>query len=257
MTETLHPHEDHDAQRSKPLIERLESESVVINPPIVSPMGASQFLILDGANRFQAFRHLKYQHIIVQVASYDSGYVQLKTWRHLVCDWNKDAFLNQLFDLKDIQLYQGQHANAIAHIMFRDGQIYGLMTPIENTHERNASLRHVVNIYQQNATLQRTALTEPTDIWLMHPNAIAIVEFPQYQPADIIAAARFQAYLPPGITRHIINGRALRVNYPLSALRDTTYNLKEKNLALNTWIQDKLAKRQIRYYAEASYQFDE
>ncbi len=257
LTETLHPHEEHDSQRSRPLMERLASETVVINPPIVAPMGASQYLVLDGANRFHAFSHLGYPHILVQVAPYESGYVELKTWRHLVCDWHADTFIEHIKQLSDIQIIEGQHSSAIAHLIFPDNTILGLVSPIENTHERNAALRQVVSIYQQNATLQRTALAEPSDIWLLHPTAIAIVEFPHYQPADIIAAARYNAYIPPGISRHIIQGRALKVNYPLSLLRDETTSLSEKNEQLRVWIQDKLATRQIRYYAESSYLFDE
>lgn len=257
LTETLHPHEEHDSQRSRPLVERLSTESVVINPPIVASMGASQFLVLDGANRFHAFSELKYPHILVQVASYESGYVELRTWRHLVCDWNLNSLLEHISHLSDIQLIEGQHNTAIAHIISRDEIVYALVSPVANTHERNAALRDFVRIYQENATLQRTALAEPTDIWQMHPNAVAIVEFPHYQPSDIIAAARYKAYLPPGISRHIIQGRALKVNYPLSILRDSSMTLNEKNQQLLLWMQNKLQMRQIRYYAEASYLFDE
>ncbi len=257
LTDTLRPHEDHDSQRSQPLIERLASETVVINPPIVAPMGASQLLVLDGANRFQALSHLGYPHILVQVAPYESGYVELKTWRHVVCDWQRETLMEHIRQLEDIQILNGQHNSAIAHIIFQDNSVAALMSPIENTHERNAALRQVVSIYQQNATLQRTALVEPTDIWDLHPTAVAIVEFPHYQPADIIAAARYKAYLPPGISRHIIQGRALKVNYPLAVLRDETMGLAEKNDQLRQWVQEKLAHRQVRYYAEASYLFDE
>lgn len=257
LTESLHPHEEHDSQRALPLVERLSQESVVINPPIVAPIGSSQYVILDGANRYYAFSHLKYPHILVQVAPYESGYVELKTWRHIVCAWNTDEFLAQLRQLSDIQMVEGQDSNAIAHILFKNGQIIGLRAPVENTHERNAALRHVVQIYQKGAILHRTALTEPDDIWPLHPDGIAILVFPQYQPADIMAAARYKAYLPPGISRHIIHGRALRVNYPLDALRDEGIELRDKNETLQNWIQQKLANRRIRYYAEATYQFDE
>jgi len=257
LTETLHPHEEHDSQRSKPLIERLAHETVVINPPIVAPMGTSQFLVLDGANRFHSLSHLGYPHILVQVAPYESGYVELKTWRHLVCDWQRDTFIEHIKKLGDIQILNGQHSSAIAHILFPDNTIVALMSPVENTHERNAALRQIVRVYQENATLQRTALAEPSDLWLLHPTAIAIVEFPHYEPADIIAAARYNAYLPPGISRHIIHGRALKVNYPLALLRDETTPLAEKNERLQQWVQEKLAHRQVRYYAESSYLFDE
>ncbi len=257
LTETLHPHEDHDSQRSRPLIERLANETVVINPPVVAPIGDGEFLVLDGANRFHALSHLGYPHILVQVAPYESGYVELKTWRHLVCDWQTHELVEHIKQLGDIQLLNGQHNSAIAHIIFQDNSIVALMSPIENTHERNAALRQVVNIYQQKATLQRTALAEPSDIWKLHPTAIAIVEFPHYQPADIIAAARYHAYLPPGISRHIIQGRALKINYPLAVLRDEAISLDQKNEQLRLWVEQKLAKRQVRYYAESSYLFDE
>jgi hypothetical protein len=257
LTETLHPHEEHDSQRALPLIERIKTESVVINPPIVSPMGASQFVVLDGANRYYAFSHLNYPHILVQVTSYESGYVELKTWRHLVCDWDADHFIQRLRQLNDVEIVEGQHSGAIAHIMFKDQRVMALRAPVENTHERNAALRKIVNIYQQNATLQRTALSEPTDIWPIHPSAIAVVTFPDYEPADITAAARIGAFLPPGISRHIIHGRALRLNYPLDALRDMNMRLSEKNEQLQKWVNEKLEKRQVRYYAEATYQFDE
>jgi hypothetical protein len=240
-----------------PLIERLQHESVVINPPIVAPMGSGQFVILDGANRYYAFSHLKYPHILVQVATYESRYIELKTWRHIVCNWNADVFIERLRELSDIQLVEGQDSSAIAHILFKDERVIALRTPVENTHERNAALRKIVDIYQQNATLHRTALNEPDDIWPLHPDAIALLVFPDYQPADIMAAARHNAYLPPGISRHIIYGRALRVNYSLDSLRNENIRLSEKNEALQHWVQQKLANRQVRYYAEATYQFDE
>lgn len=257
LTDSLHPHEEHDSQRSLPLIERLRTESVVINPPIVAPFGASQYVILDGANRYHAFSHLHYPHILVQVTSYESGYVELRTWHHVVSRWTPDEFLKHLNDLPEIRCVEHQDANAIAHILFRDGRVVALVAAVENTHERNAALRKVVSIYQRHAVLQRTALSEPLDIWPLHPEACAIVTFPAYTPADIVAAARNRAFLPPGISRHIIHGRALRLNYPLDALRDTNTRLLEKNAQLAAWIQAKLENRSVRYYAEATYQFDE
>jgi hypothetical protein len=257
LTESLHPHEEYDTQRASPLIQRLQHEEFMINPPIVAPMGASQFVILDGANRCHAFLALKYPHILAQVTAYDSGYVVLDTWRHIVSGWNEREFIQVLAGLPDIEVIEGQVAHAIAHIIFRDQRVIALCAPVSNTHERNAALRDVVRIYQENATLYRTAISEPDDIWPLYERAIALVVFPHYQPADILAAAKYKAYLPPGISRHIVHGRALRINYSLESLRDNTTSLLEKNEALKRWLQDKFAKRQIRYYSEATYQFDE
>jgi hypothetical protein len=257
FTDSLHAHEEHDSQRSVPLVERLRDEQYMINPPVVAPIGASQYVILDGANRCHSFAQLQFPHILVQVVTYDSGLVELENWQHVVCAWDAEEFLKKVRQLPGVEVTEGQESRAIAHILLRDGRVIALRAPVENTHERNAALRDFVRVYQQNATLQRTALQEPAEIWLLYPDAVALVVFPRYQPADIIAAAKYKAYLPPGISRHIVHGRALRVNYPLDYLRDPNKRLAEKNQQLQEWLQEKLAKRQIRYYAEAVYHFDE
>lgn len=256
-TDSLQPHEEHDSQRAQPLIERLQREQIFINPPIVAQITSGHYVILDGSNRYYAFSHLGYAHILVQVVSYDSGHVELKTWRHIIAHWQREDFMRQLQALSQVELAEGLQNDAVAHILFRDGQVTAVCSPVANTHERNAVLRQVVSVYQRQATLYRTALGEPDEIWPLYPDAIAVVVFPAYQPGDILAAARYRAYLPPGISRHIIHGRALRVNYSLDKLRDPTRHLDAKNEELRAWVRQKLAKRQVRYYAEATYQFDE
>ncbi len=62
----------------------------MINPPLVAPMDdGDQYVILDGANRVYAFSELDYPHILVQVASYDSGLVELSNWQHVVAGWSE------------------------------------------------------------------------------------------------------------------------------------------------------------------------
>ena len=80
--------------------------------------------------------------------------------------------------------------------------------------------------------------------------------FPAYQPEDIIAAALERAFLPPGVSRHIVHGRALNVNYPMERLRAET-PLEAKNDILQTWLREQYAARSIRYYAESTFQFAE
>lgn len=256
-TAALFAHEEHDSQRSAPLIERLRHEDTVINPPIVAPMSHDRFVILDGANRCHAFAALGYVHSLVQVARYETGNVELGTWQHVVCDWDADKLIQHLRQMPDIELAEGQHKEAIAHLQLVDGRLLALRAPVENTHERNAALRHVVSIYQRNATLHRTASTEPSEVWELFENPVALIFFPHYQPADIIAAAEYSAFLPPGISRHIVHGRAIRVNYPIDWLRDKDHTLDEKNVQLQAWQQERLANRRVRYYAEATYQYDE
>ncbi len=256
--DNVHPHEEHDSQRSVPLIEQLKQAEFITNPPIVAPIEDSEhYVILDGANRCHSFQHLGYPHILVQVISYDSGYVELDNWHHVIGSWKADEFLHSLHGLSDIEVVDGYNAHAIAHIYFKDGHTIALRANVKNIHERNEILCALVHIYQQNAKLHRTAVNDPQDNWSLFPDGIAMVVFPHYQPSDIIAASRYKAYLPAGVSRHIVHGRALSVNYPLELLRDEHTSLEEKNEALKSWIQNKMANRQVRYYAEATYQFGE
>jgi hypothetical protein len=256
-TTSLQPHEEHDSQRAEPLIERLRTAPLFTNPPVAAPLDADTYVILDGANRCYAFGQLHYPHILIQLVSYDSGYVDLKTWRHIISAWDIDALLAGLARIHAVEISSGPNAGAIAHIHLRDGRLLAVCTPLTGTHQRHAALREVVRVYQRSAVLHRTALTEPNDIWPLYPDSVALVVFPHCQPADILAAARHQAFMPPGISRHIIHGRALKMNYPFDLLRDLQMPLSEKNDHLRRWVQNKLANRQVRYYAEATYQFDE
>lgn len=255
--ENILPHEEHDSQRSIPLIESIKNSDHISNPPIVAPIDQDNYVILDGANRYHSLCHLGYKHVLTQVVRYDSNQVELGVWNHVVGGWRQEEFVRHLQELHDVKSSPGWSSGALAEILLKDGLVIGIQGPLHDIYERNRILRQVVRIYQQNARLNRTAASEPAEIWGLYPDAIALVLFPHYSAADIMASAKHQAFLPPGISRHIIDGRVLKINYPLEWLRDETSSIEEKNRHLQIWIQDKLANRGVRYYAEGTYQFDE
>lgn len=255
-TESLHPHEEHDSQRAVPLADRLRHETHMINPPVVAPMTNGGYCVLDGANRFHAFSHLGYPHIVVQVVDYETAQVALKTWHHVVGGWSADELLGKTAQIHGITLTSQPNAHedghTIAQITLPSAEVLTLRGG-----SGNAQTRAFVALYQRMATLHRTALDDDETLWTLYPDATAIIRFAQMSPVDIVTAAQQPDYLPPGISRHIVHGRAIRVNYPLDALRDPHPTLEAKNAALLDWVRGKLAQRQIRYYAEATYQFDE
>lgn len=257
-TESVLPHEEHDSQRSIPLIEAIRKASVITNPPIVAQIdNTDQYVILDGANRCHSFGALDFPCILVQVVDYNSPFVDLMTWHHVVSEWEIQPFLDTIRKLDDVSIAQDDIPNPLATLYMRDGQKIVLSADVATTYDRNALLRQFVRIYQQNAKLHRTVSSSPEEIWRLYPHAIALVNFPAYIPEDIMSAAKYKAFLPPGISRHIIHGRALLVNYPIDALLDETKTIAEKNADLQAWIQMRLANRKVRYYAETTYQFDE
>lgn len=256
-TASLYPHETHDSQRSQPLIQRIATSEVMINPPIVALMDDGRYVVLDGANRTLAFNQLNYPHILVQVVDYDSPFVKLETWQHVICNWQSQLFIQQMQNTPEITLSEAPHECALASVQFRDDHPTFAIIADGDTATRNHALNRFVALYQRNATLHRTALNHAHQVWDHHADSVALVKFPPYRPADVIAAVKENAHIPPGITRHIIQGRALKINYPLKKLIDGTKSLEEKNKALSEWFNEKVNNRHVRYYAESTYQFDE
>jgi len=257
-TKSVLAHEEHDSQRSTPLIEAIRKASVITNPPIVAQIeNTDHYVILDGANRCYSFGALDFPCILVQVVEYNSPFVDLMTWHHVVSDWEIPPFLEAIQKLDGVSIATTDIENPLATLYLRNGQKIVLSADVASTYERNALLRKFVKIYQQNAKLHRTVSSSPHEIWQLYPHAIALVTFQIYTPEDIMFAAQHQAFLPPGISRHIIHGRALLVNYPIEALINPDKTIEEKNQDLQAWIQMRLANRKVRYYAETTYQFDE
>jgi len=82
------------------------------------------------------------------------------------------------------------------------------------------------------------------------------VIFPRFDIDHVMQLAGAGYLLPTGVTRFTVSPRALHINYPLSELQ-VDKPLEEKNAALQAWMQERLARKGVRYYAEATYLFDE
>lgn len=253
----LYAHESQDSQRYRPLLERFRSEQYIINPPVVAPMDAGRFVILDGANRCHALRALGYPHLPVQVVTWESGQVVLDTWNHVVSDWTVAELLAGLRALPGLTLQDTAAPDPVAEVQLADGRRLTLTTTATTDAARNALLCRVVALYQENASLFRSVLGDLTRLQEQFPGLVALLRFPRVEPAAVVAAARQGAWLPPGVSRHIIHGRALRINYPVRLLADKEQSLEQKNAALRAWLRRKLAQRQLRFYAESTWQFDE
>jgi hypothetical protein len=264
--DSLIPHEEHDTQRAQPLVERIQKAGSWLNPPVVAPMDESRYVILDGANRHYALGALGYTYILVQIVDYESDDVKLTTWHHIVSGMMWFPFLRHIYKINGIKVNRADllHARAalarrevLAYVVLGDNKIYTLETTATTLAERTAALRNIVNTYKESSALNRIATDRLSQARQLYPNALAIIVFPHYEPVEIILAARDGVLLPPGISRHIIRGRAMRLNYPLEAFRDNGESLDDKNRELQRWIQRRMAEKRVRYYDEPTYLFDE
>jgi len=264
--DSLLPHEEHDDQRARPLIERLQRATYWLNPPVVAPLYSSGlYVVLDGANRHFALKTLGYEHILVQAVNYESEAVVLETWHHAVRALTVDRFLPALYAIDGVSVHETSLLNAraalaareiLSYVVMRDSRVFALVQTGDHA-SRTALLRRVVDAYRHHSKISRITHDEIAHVQDNYPDVIGLVVFPRYDPAEIMVAARDNDLLPPGITRHIIYGRALRLNYPLQELRYANISLEEKNRQLKTWIQERLDAKHIRFYAEPTFVFDE
>jgi len=88
------------------------------------------------------------------------------------------------------------------------------------------------------------------------PSASGLLVFPGLRVQDVVEAVSQGLLLPGGLTRFIVSPRALRVNYPLDEL-SSNKSLEAKNEALEHWVSERVARKGVRYYAEATVLYDE
>jgi hypothetical protein len=268
--DAVFPHEWHDPQRSGPLVARLRESGVLSNPPIVTQIGDGhrvepRFVVLDGANRSTAARTAGWPHIVAQVVRYETPTVQLHTWYHALAGDASDLLEHGLGTVPGLAVRREPrlHARAmlarreaLACVMLNDEDAL-VLSGERSLHERNALLNHVVRLYQDRVPYLRVATDSLSQARLEHPDISALVVFPRYDPAEVIELAGSGEHLPAGITRHVIQWRALRLNIPIELCEDASRTLEQKNAWLRQWMETRLQQRRVRSYEESTVLFDE
>jgi hypothetical protein len=249
------------------MIEALQRDERLHNPPIVASLpDTPDFVVLDGANRVTALTRMGYPHALVQVVDYENG-VDLDVWYHVVCHIDQGHFVDLLANVEveglsatDADLFTARAALArreiMAYLVYPDGDVK-LLWGGTCLDERITLLNALVNTYRGEARVYRVETDLLDHVLPFYDEITAIVVFPRYTPVEIMALAREGCFLPTGITRHVIPGRALHINLPLSILADTTQSLEEKNRWLQQWIKERLASLGVRFYQESTFLFDE
>jgi hypothetical protein len=258
-------HEQHDPQRSGPLLQRLQADGVLKNPTIVATIpGEQRYVVLDGAHRVTALREMEISHIAVQVVDYEDPELILDTWHHLVKGVSVDDFKTMLQAVPGVQVEAADavHARAqlarreiLAFVEYPDGEVRTVQAA-GDLHQRTLRLNEIVDLYKVRGRIFRANTDHLPSLLPIYDDVAALVVFPRFAPAEIIDLARIGACLPAGITRHLIPRRALRINLPLTLLGSDA-SLSEKNAWLAEWMKQKVASKAARYYAESTFMFDE
>lgn len=263
------PHEHIDLKRVSRLVERLEDDGRLVNPPVTT-YWKERYVILDGATRYSALRQLGYANGIVQVVDKNQAGFQLHTWYHAISVEQQtgkapsfDELVNTLqkvpgLSLKPINADEAQGAllrpNSLCYFIAREGRM--LLAEIKPGASKLAVLNGIVDTYNAWGVVERTLLTDIDRLIAQFPQLVAVAVYPQFNPEDVFDAAAEGNLLPAGLTRFVIPGRILRLNADLTRLkRDEP--LAEKRAWFNEFLIGKLSRSRFRAYQEPVILLDE
>lgn len=259
-------HEWHDDQRTPPLIERIREAGLFRNPPIVAPLhdGSGRFMVLDGANRITALRSMGFPDVLVQVVEPDHPGLCLENWNHVLWEMDPKTLLAEIRAIPDVHpVVLGEQGQpnimddcGLAQVQVPRGKKFTLCSGTEELVTKVALLNAIVDSYKNRCKLDRSMARDVQELEDVYTSLSGLIIFPQFKIQDVLFLAGSGYLLPTGITRFTVSPRALHVNYPLYELA-ADKSLAEKNEALQRWVQNRINKKGIRYYAEATFLYDE
>ena len=262
-------HEYHDDSRTGPLIERIRASGIFTNPVIVTPLHdhTARYMVLDGANRTTATRKMGFQHILAQVVEPDQLGIETHTWNHVIWDLPPEDLLAGIQAIPGITIHPSTVEKAFDAVIHRKTSLVAVHLPDDTVYEvhihqtsaieRNHFMNAIMNSYIHRARMDRTAQRTVEQLKKMYPSLSGLVFTPKMPIAHLISLVSHGELIPAGVTRFPIPPRALRVNFPLDILESQSLSLAEKNDALEDFVQMRLSRKGVRYYAEETVLYDE
>jgi hypothetical protein len=257
------PHEAIDEKRVQRLMEGLEAEGRLINPPIVTQWN-DRYVILDGATRFASLQRLGYPYVIVQLVDAGRDDFELHTWYHAISSKRSlSELMAHLESIPGLKLAPCSPAaetsvladpQALCYFLARDGNV--TVAQAAPGADRLEMMNALVDAYTRWGAVERTLLTDLSRLLAQFPELAAVAVFPQFRPETVFEVASRGELLPAGLTRFIIPGRILRLNADLQQLKKDE-PLAAKRAWFNRFLTDKLARSRLRYYQEPVILLDE
>jgi hypothetical protein len=268
-TRSIRFHEQPEPSRTTRLMDRIQRELTLRNPPIVAGMANGDYLLLDGANRVTAFLDMKYPEIPVQVVDYGHESIQLKGWHHLLLQAQALNLCKRYDALPGVSMRQVTYGELATLLELRrvyavlvDGSAaaWGLFPDSAATPpigQRIAVLEQVIGAYEGNSRLERIKLADYSKL----PEVIRSIDhqlclFPVLRKEELLQLAVDGVLIPTGITRHLIPGRALGINLPLGFLRDLP-DAASRQRHFADHLQKLEMEGRIRFYEESVFIMNE
>ncbi|MEI2607183.1 MAG: pyridoxal-phosphate dependent enzyme [Candidatus Promineifilaceae bacterium] len=262
-TDQVMPHEQIDDKRVARLMQSLEQDDRLVNPPI-TVLWQGRYIILDGATRFTAMKRLGFPAVIIQIADTSREGFALHTWYHAISAPQPVAalfaHLRQIEYLRLTSLPTEAIPNTFKQedvlCYFLDRQGQATLAQVEPGGNKLAVMNELVARYTAWGQVERTLLTDAGRLLVQFPQMVAVAVFPQFTPETVFDVASRGDLLPAGLTRFVIPGRILRLNADLQRLMQDE-PMAAKRAWFNEFLKEKLARSRFRYYQEPVVLLDE
>jgi hypothetical protein len=256
--------EEFDLARAMPLTDAIARDEVLRNPVIVGRNGYGPLVQLDGANRLTALRELGCAHTVAQVVDYTHANITLDTWLHLVeldphqAQQAADRWHNCRFEMMTSEnaLAALSQQQAAAIVVYVSGEALAVLTGL-GLADRVRAMRQLTELYPpsigRGVLDGADPLAHVRRILARKPRNSACVVFAPLSKGDVMTLVDMGLRLPGGVTRHVVNGRVLGVNAPLTLLQSKDLSAEEKTARLH----DLPRGRPIRRYDEATVVYED
>jgi L-serine kinase (ATP) / ParB family transcriptional regulator, heme-responsive regulator len=246
--ESIRRHEEIDPLRVERLVGRIEAEGVQVNPMVCSLAPDGELILLDGATRTESLQKIGLEHAVVQMVERET--VTLEAWHHVVRGCEPDELVAAVGERPDLILSEDEGTPGI-HL--KEG---GSRLVLGEGVSANATLSSMVGSYVGKWRVSRVADPGIEAVNWSFPDWSAVVEFPTLSLDDVMKAAITDDLLPAGVTRFLVDERALLLNAPLELLAGNQ-SIEAKQDALDELIADRAQDGRVRRYEETVYIFDE
>ncbi|HAX48368.1 MAG TPA: hypothetical protein PK605_07430 [Ignavibacteria bacterium] len=252
-------HEECEDNRYSRLVERFNDEHVLYNPLIVANHSGS-YILIDGANRFEALKQIGCKAILAQLVDYASSDVVLKSWYHFVSFMTIEELIefaagNKLITASLTDIRKPESKNELI-VHSTSGKVLSVMLS-GDLETMLGELSALNRFYDEKYSYTRIdSDTDISRIKELSPDEGLLFVFPELSKDDIVKIAGLQQKLPAGISRHLIPNRVLHIKILIDALQ-TDENIDKRNEELQKHIQHKIDSKKVRLYREPILVFDE
>lgn len=244
--------------KKESLIDRIQKSQIFFNP-ITLAKYEQRYVLIDGANRYEALRELGAKYVFAQMVDYtSSAQVELMKNVHFLHIRARE-FLHLLeqsslsYSLVD-EIGTAEEAEHLVQVSFVDHPsivVEGTSTSSTGVEKINALVRAYIHTVPF-ARLSEISQGDNNEYGTQ-------ITFPEFTILDIMRLISSQQMLASGVTWHNVKQHILHFSVPLSILRGE-HHAKQGQDAQH-WLQERIAwsleQGHIRYYPSSVYLCDE